>query len=156
MWPKSCGRKGTAARGVWGHAPPGNCSWDHFLPKISVKFLVRGMVCVCGYAPTGIIYLPCSCTCKEVNQLFLSVCQTCACNQMNRVSGVDNKNLRGAYPGVMSDTPQIMHLHNWHSNCSWAQLLDISTPAGCQHSIYINMVLTSECVENYYASAGHS
>ena len=89
-----------------------------FLPKISVKFLVRGMVCVCGYAPTGIIYLPCSCTCKEVNQLFLSVCQTCACNQMNRVSGVDNKNLRGAYPGVMSDTPQIMHLHNWHSNCS--------------------------------------
>ena len=34
MWPKSCGHKGTAARGVWGHAPPGNCSWDHFFAKI--------------------------------------------------------------------------------------------------------------------------
>ena len=127
-------------------------SWDHFLPKISVKFLVRRMVGVCGYAPAAIIYLSCSCTCKGVNQLVLSVCQTCARNQTNRVSGVDSKSLWGAYPGVMSDTLQIMHLHNWHSNCSWAQLVDISTPAGCQHFIIINMVLTSDCVENYYAS----
>ena len=76
------------------------------------------MVGVCRYAPAGIIYLPCSRTYKGVNQLFLSICQTCARNQTNRVSGVDSKSLWWAYSGVMSDTPQIMHLHNWHSNCS--------------------------------------
>ena len=108
-----------------------------FLPKISVKFLVRGMVGVCRYAPAAIIYLTPLHTCKGVKQLVLSVCQTCACNQTNRVSGVDSKSPWGAYPGIMSDTPQIMHLHNWHSNYSWAQLLDISTPAGCQHFIVI-------------------
>ena len=64
-----------------------------FLPKIFIKFVVSRMVGVCGYAPAAIIYLPCSRTCKEVNQLFLSVCQTCARNQMNRVSGVDSKSL---------------------------------------------------------------
>ena len=64
--------KGTAARGVWGHAPPGNCSWNHFLPKISVKFLVR-RISVCGYAPAAIIYLTPLHTCKGVNQLVLSV-----------------------------------------------------------------------------------
>ena len=156
MWPKSCSHKGTAARGVWGQAPPGIAPETIFLPKISVKFLVRGMVCVCGYAPTGIIYLPCSRTCKAVKQLVLSVCQTCARNQTNRLSGVNSKSLWGTYPGVMSDTPQIMHLHNWHSNYSWAQLSDITTPAGCQHFIIINMHGKWLCGDLLCPHAGHS
>ena len=92
------------AKALWpkGHSSQGSlgaCSSrklllrPFFAKKISVKFLVRGMVGVCGYAPAAIIYLPCSRTCKGVNQLVLSVCQTCARNQMNRVSGVDSKSL---------------------------------------------------------------
>ena len=75
VWPKSCGRKGTAARGVWGHAPPGNLLLRPFFAKNICEYLVRGMVGVCEYVPAAIIYLLCLCTCKGVKQFILSICQ---------------------------------------------------------------------------------
>ena len=46
-----------------------------------------------GYAPAAIIYLPCSHMREGVKQLVLSIRQICACNQMNRVSGLGSTSL---------------------------------------------------------------